>query len=138
MWFPDLGPCLYFTAPRFAGLRLIAVGWLEPGHPFDEGPPDESLLHALEYLFELHGHSFFCGGHLCGFCAAEAAERGNVESSFDSLPAGYRDLFITNHGGDGYYAVPELITHYIVKHGYQPPAEFREAIKCPRPLDLTR
>ena len=137
MWFPDLGPCLYFR-PLFTDLRLIAVGWLEPGHPFDEGLPDESLRHALEYLFQLHGHSCFCGAHICGFCAAEAAERGDLESSFDSLPSGYRDLFIASHRGDGYYAVPELITHYIAKHGYQPPAEFREAIEWPRPLDLTR
>jgi hypothetical protein len=101
------------------------------------GEPDHQLAGALDYIIRLHGRSFFAGGHGCGFCASAAAESGDLEQSFGDLPRGYKDTFIATKAGDAYFAVPELITHYMLEHRYAPPAELREALVWPQPLDLT-
>jgi hypothetical protein len=123
-WRADLSPCTYVFSE--AGDRVKAVGWLEPQQPYPRGGVDAAVLARLEELRRAPWEpDHFMGYHACGFCnplKREAASRRE--------DTGVYNLFIP---GPGFlYAAPELIVHYISKHGYAPPAEFQQAVlACP-------
>jgi hypothetical protein len=115
-WFQDLAECDYF---RDGKPSLRAVGWLQRGKPFPLGAMRPEVYAALtELAKEPWQPSTFLGWHTCDLCLSD-------------LPAtGCQNVFIP---GDGViYVCPELVTHYMNVHGYQPPVCFCDAVlKCP-------
>ena len=137
MHYPDLAPCEYFQGhPALAAAELVAVGWLEPGYPFARGQPDLALVETLVKLFGSYGRSFFAGGHACGLCLEAAGGPAAPAKALRNLPMGYKDLFLAIPNRAAFFAVPELITHYIAFHGYQPPEGLREALTWRPPVEL--
>lgn len=115
-WYPDLSMCSYF-GPEF-GACLLAVGWLERGHSFPTGSVDPAVYaRLLELLKNPWEPAITLGFHRCDLCL------------YEGVP-GKRNLFIP---ADGKVLVcPELITHYMNAHAYQPPEEFcRAVLACP-------
>jgi hypothetical protein len=71
-YFADLSPCTYFG--RYPGaaanLKLKAVGWLSPDHPYTKGTVSEAHLHGLLRLLVNPCEPFqFLGYQRCEFCA---------------------------------------------------------------------
>ena len=137
MYYADLAPCNYFQShPTLAGIRLLAVGWLEPGHDFLRGESDLELAEAVARLFRTHGRGFFAGGHHCGFCFEARGGVPALPESLTGLAVGFKDLFLAIPNEDAFFALPELISHYMTAHGYQPPPALREAVAWRPPVEV--
>jgi hypothetical protein len=124
-WYEDLSPCDYFG--KELAPRLIAIGWLESGHPFRRGPVAEALYSRLAELLANPWQPMVSAGlHSCSLCR------------FDQ-PAGTANVFVPGRGF--LYVAPQLVLHYIAAHEYSPPAEFEAAVlACPpmRSMDYLR
>jgi hypothetical protein len=114
--YEDLSPCDYFG--KMLPIRtLLAVGWLEPGHPYAIGNPGLEVWERLqEFRWQLAWQPLSpFGGHTCqlGSCRY---------MSFYS----HKNIFIPGKGV--VYVAPEGIVHYISCHDYMPPSEFCAAV----------
>ena len=115
-WYADLASCDYFPFSRPA---LRAIGWLERGKPFPTGNVQPGVYEALCQMETQPWEPVpVMGWHTCDLCLCEPAA------------SGCKNLFVP---GDGViYVCPELVTHYMSAHCYQPPACFCKAVlKCP-------
>jgi hypothetical protein len=132
MYFPDLTPCSYF--PIDPGGRLLAVGWLDPGHEYDRG---EVSLEFVRKLVELLADPWqpvtLLGWHDCGFCrltGGPSTFRLGPSADGPEVQVGIANVFVTGRGV--LYVAPSLILHYIDAHEYAPPAQFQQAVlACP-------
>ncbi|MEI8380511.1 MAG: hypothetical protein WCJ09_10300 [Planctomycetota bacterium] len=113
-FFPEMG-CASLVA---AGDHVRAVGWLHPDHPYPQGPVSAEFLARLKEFVARSGDSAeavyfgaFGGYHTCEFCG-----RANGIGNF-GVPR-----------GELLFVAPEMVVHYIEQHGYQPPAEFVDAV----------
>jgi hypothetical protein len=96
----------------------LAVGWLEPEFPYTQGTvvPEfaarlgEFTRRWFDSIEALNG-GVAMGYHTCRFC-----HRAHGSGTF-GVPA-----------GDTLYWCPELVAHYVERHGYAPPAEFVAAV----------
>ncbi|HLQ44815.1 MAG TPA: hypothetical protein VK137_08815 [Planctomycetaceae bacterium] len=116
-YYEDLSPCDYFGGR--CGTVLRSVGWLERGKSYCDGRVDEDVFRKLELLLRDAWQPVATAGlHDCDLCAITAEKSGT------------KNLFIPS---DGYiFVCPELITHYINAHHYQPPDSFCKAVvDCP-------
>ena len=113
---PDLSPCndLPVTADH-----ILAVGWLGDSATYPRGSTPERVYQRLRSFAKNPWQPFvFCGSHECGLCQFVGEQQGtaNIYIPFDGK----------------IYVAPELITHYINAHFYQPPPVFCEAVmECP-------
>lgn len=114
-WFEDLQACTYF---RGDCSRLLAVGWLEQGRPYSRGRCTPAFTARLEALLKAPWEpESFIGPHYCDFCPPRVA-------------SGYANLFVP--AADAVFVAPELVAHYIARHGYRPPDQFVSAVlACP-------
>jgi hypothetical protein len=115
-WYDDLA--------EWGDPSLRAVGWLERGYEFAQGPVDRHVYERLQELLKRPWEPVAAGGwHECDLCLYEGTH-------------GNRNLFIP---GSGFlYVSPELILHYMNAHGYKPPAEFCHAVlACPPMRSVT-
>lgn len=121
-WYDDLAECDYFGGHPAPSLR--AVGWLERGRAFAEGPVDRQVYERLQELLENPWEPMATAGvHACDLCLYKGA-------------LGKSNLFVPGHGF--LYVCPELIVHYMNAHGYRPPAEFCHAVlACPPMRSVT-
>jgi hypothetical protein len=111
MFLEDLSPMGY-GSHRYRE-QAVAVGWLEAGHPFPQGPTPPGFRHKLGQLCQ-NPFVLYRGFHVCDFCDKDGA-CGNGE--------------IHVAGADGVvFVAPALVEHYVVVHEYQPPAPFVEAV----------
>ena len=113
-FFPDMGRVSMVAA----GDHVRAIGWLHPEHPYTKGEVRPKFVARLKEFIarpSLSRDDFCfpgCGGlHTCEFCG-KAHGGGNF-----GLPC-----------GDVLFFFPDMIVHYIVAHGYAPPAEFVAAL----------
>jgi hypothetical protein len=120
----DLSPCTYVFSE--AGELVKSIGWLEPEEPYAKGAVDAAVVARLEELRKDPWEPDHCMGyHACGFCNPEKRS-----ASVRREDTGVYNLFIP--GAGFLYAAPELVIHYITKHGYSPPAGFQQAVlACP-------
>ena len=112
----DLAVCDHL--PRVAD-HILAVGWLGQGLPYSRGPTARDVFDRL-LLFAAQPWQpcVSMGVHECELCqfAGERVGSSNLYIPFDGK----------------IYVAPELITHYINAHYYQPPRVFCEAVlACP-------
>lgn len=141
MYFPDLSPCTYFPVP--ADGKLVAVGWLEPGHDFPRGEVSDGFVAKLVALLaDPWQPAVAAGRHPCGFCRLTGGPAGfrlGNRADQPEVRVGAANVFVP---GDGVlYAAPSLILHYLDAHGYAPPGEFQRAVLgCPpmRSMDYLR
>ena len=102
----------------------IALGWLHPDFALQQGKvPTEFLVRIKEFAarwcdsIAALGWGAAGGFHTCEFCGKALA------SGTFGVPSEKRLFY-----------VPEMITHYVEKHGYAPPADFIAAVlSCPLP-----
>jgi hypothetical protein len=121
-YFPDLSPCRYFNGLWLD--RLVAIGWLEPGHEYQKGEVSKDFLNALAILLKDPWEPLMAlGYHCCSFCRLKAEFSTYKDHE---LPLGARNVHII--GKDQLYIAPSLIEHYIESHEYQPPLEFQDAV----------
>jgi hypothetical protein len=116
-------------------LALVAVGWLEPEHPYVKGDVEERFFARLmELLVEPWQPFAAAGRHECRFCAFSGGP-GTVSyaarvGQHVNVSIGWANVFVP--GRDVLYMAPSTIAHYIDSHGYKPPAEFVDAVlACP-------
>lgn len=116
MFVEDLSTRAYFAD----GDKVRAVGWLEAGHAFPRGPVPDGFVAALKaHVAKAFQPVIFMGSHRCSLCAEEGRHC-----------RGHHNLLVPTAGL--LYVAPELVVHYIEDHGYQPPAEFLDAVlACP-------
>jgi hypothetical protein len=100
------------------GPHVRGIGWLSANHPYPKGRSSEAFIARLRALCERWGESVRAlhwpvagGPHTCELCN-DFRTAGNV-----GVPAGAA-LFVA----------PEMVAHYVEKHGYLPPQEFVDAV----------
>jgi hypothetical protein len=124
-YFPDLSPLAYF-GNDVAG-QLVAIGWLDEAHPYTQGEVSATFLGKLfELLIQPWAPGYLLGVHECPWCGEIARASYN-----DKIVAvGALNLYVP---GDRFlYLMPSLAAHYILAHGYAPPAAFQQAVlRCP-------
>ena len=124
MYYPDLSSCTYNGD---FGPEHIAVGWLDSVHPFPQGPVPAGLAERLVEL-SLHPAIQYRGLHDCEFCPpGQGRDVFACSAAGWQLRLGSAVVCVASRSGR-VYAVPTLISHYIATHGYQPPAEFIDAV----------
>lgn len=112
----DLEPC---NCLPVSADHILGVGWLENGRGFPTGP---TPVEVYEKLVEFSKHPWqpfaACGSHECSLCQFHGEKMGTA------------NMFFPFEGK--IYVCPELITHYINAHHYQPPSLFCDAVlACP-------
>ena|SRR5215471_6427489 len=119
-----------------AGLRLLAVGWIDGPDPFPTGASDPEVVSRLLGLGrECLIDEGTAGWHCCYYCGEdefddeEHPDYGSREGIWLSRPA---CPFGKGHHlvrfGDAVYMCPALLPHYVVVHGYRPPDVFVRAV----------
>jgi len=100
------------------GPHVRAIGWLSAKHPYPKGSVSETFRDRLRSFCARWDDSVRAlhwpvagGPHTCELCD-EFRAAGNF-----GVPAG-AILFVA----------PEMVGHYVEKHGYLPPKEFVEAV----------
>lgn len=127
MYYADLDEWLAMGAPPS---RLLAVGWLQPGRPFDQGDVDAGFFEALTALLrDPWQPASALGIHRCTFCRFSGGP-GLLEFRGNRVELGRQNLFVP--AAEVTFVAPSMIAHYVDCHGYAPPAEFRRAVlSCP-------
>jgi len=129
-YYADLSAYEY-TELEGDGEPHLNVGWLAAPHPFPTGTLKDEAIERLAIL-RANPVNQFRGSHPCDFCVAEFREQGLI--SGPALFTALRDAGalgngeIVIEGPRGWYHAPVLITHYVERHGYLPPADFVDAV----------
>jgi hypothetical protein len=112
MWIHDL-------APYAGSARCVAVGWLERGRTYSQGPALPDVFTKLEVLLTDPWQPAVSGGvHPCDLCW------------YRPEVVGANNVFVP--GESRVYVAPELILHYMNAHAYSPPDPFcRAVLECP-------
>lgn len=130
MYYKDFTICDYFRNDTWL-CRLIAVGWLEHGKPYDTGDVSQDVLSRLRELREefdkaLFPSTTFRGLHQCSICESTGHARALLDGS-------HVNLFIPHQGF--VFVAPGRVDHYIEVHGYLPPESFAlSVLQCHSPL----
>jgi len=136
MYFPDLSP---YTGsfPGVPGAASVNVGWLDAEHPFPQGPAPSGLVESLEWLGR-EPVNLMRGWHPCPFCLASLEASGELldgkvvyQRLNDWGALGNGEILVPGSGGRSYLA-PVMISHYVSRHEYLPPAEFSAAVLVAR------
>jgi hypothetical protein len=122
MYMPDMSPYTDESTER----ELLAVGWLEKGHPFTKGAVSEAFLDALFDACVNKQVNLMRGWHPCGLCS-NAPYPIKEHRNGINVSLGHSEIRVTDATGNQ-YASPQLIYHYVIHHQYQPPAKFIEAV----------
>ena len=137
-YYPDLALYDYLPETVPAGVNLLTVGWLEPGHEFPTAADgrdcglDPVFWQNLVTLAADHAVAVTRGVHGCRF-------RHLFEADFQyGAVYGTRVLYLGSAeirvvAADGRrLTAPTLVVHYVRDHGYQPPEAFVEAVTAMR------
>jgi hypothetical protein len=100
---------------------------LDEAHPYPQGQVSKAFLDKLfELLAKPWAPVYLLGYHDCPWCGED------YTAIYNGRPAkvGALNLFVP--GAGFLYVMPSLAAHYILAHGYAPPAEFQQAVlRCP-------
>lgn len=105
------------------GMAPLAVGFLQRKQPFESGDVNAKLVNKLLP---------FCATNIRVFGLPQAMpcpicnEKVSIEINGKMVRLGSAEIRII--GDEAIYAAPDLLPHYIEAHGYQPPAEFIDAV----------
>lgn len=101
---------------------VLMIGWIDERHPFPRGEIGDGALEKLRWLARHHPVNLTRGFHACPFCRAA----GSGELPRDAISM--QEVWIPRIGTGGFFAAPELVVHYIERHGYRPPDVFLAAV----------
>jgi len=133
MFFEDLAPYQYLCDEPGRPPDL-SVGWLDFAHPFTTGPVPAGLVSRLKEFCQLGTRNQMRGYHYCQFCDEEPVVPPRRPGQ-RAEPLGTAEIWVL--GLDGImYAAPDLIIHYIERHGYRPPDAFIAAVLRGEPAPL--
>jgi hypothetical protein len=106
--------------------RLVAVGWLDSGIPYNRG---ELRAEFVDRLREKCRDSVnrTRGLHRCTLCARNAESELQpataVCSESGDFVVGGAEIRVEGPSG-ARYASPDMIIHYVEEHGYCPPEDY--------------
>jgi hypothetical protein len=121
-YFKDFTVCTYFGTGDWL-CRLMAIGWIERGKPFDRGDAGTGWAERIRFLRQEFRSAFpewlFRGLHECSICGTWLEES-------------HVNLFVPHPGF--VFVAPGRIDHYMTAHRYLPPQSFLDALMaCPSP-----
>jgi hypothetical protein len=113
------------------GLKVLRVGWLDPGHPFSTTKAESALLQKLERFYEYRVNQTR-GVHICLLCPeskrkAKGPDANSATILRRKITLGSAEIRVPGRPGI-VYACPDLVYHYISDHDYHPPDQFIEAV----------
>ena len=121
-YFEDLSEYVYGKENES---NLVNIGWLDSKHPFKTGEVEPETALRVAKLCK-NPVSRMRGRQRCWMCS-EYPIREPFGGDGSVLTLGDAEIRIS--GRNKVYACPTLIYQYIVKHEYQPPEEFLEAVR---------
>jgi hypothetical protein len=99
-------------------VRAIAIGWLDPAHPYSVGSVGEDFVASLFEACRSNATARTRGWHECGFCSdggyPTIAARGS-----ESFPLGDAEVRVVAKNGT-WLVAPTLVLHYVTEHRYRP------------------
>jgi len=131
-YYPDLSPYEYLPDSVPAGVRIAAVGWLDPGRDFPTGAVEPEFLANLVTLAAGHVSAVTRSVHGCRLphLFDDNFQYGAVYGS-RILHLGHAEIRVVAADG-GWLSAPDLVVHYVRDHAYAPPPEFVEAVLAMR------
>jgi hypothetical protein len=111
-FFEDLTPYNYLQ-PEEERAGTVNIGWLDRRRRFPTGETSGEFRAKLLSLCRQRVKQTR-GFHACPFCKSRERPRGSAE--------------VRVIGRGRVYAAPELVYHFVEKHGYRPPDEFIAAV----------
>lgn len=120
--YPDLTS--YNHAPQFAAGAPLNVGWLGSDTQWAATPPSSELLDALWAVTQVVVAPSR-GFHFCELCGKE--EVITAQRLGERLLLGHAEIRVFGGAGE-VYAAPDMLFHYVERHGYPPPAAFVRAL----------
>jgi hypothetical protein len=127
-YYADLTPYSYLPEAVPEGTTVLNIGWLDGEHPFPTGQPPERFAERLGVLCAEHPVVRTRGAHWCELCTEEEADYPVVEDVDGTAVAlGSAEIRVADPAGV-VLAAPDLVYHYVIKHGYLPPEPFIEAV----------
>lgn len=130
MYIKDLDPYCYDLGGRVVR-NTACVGWLEHvvPPPIEKSPSRESELgKTLLELGRRWAVNRYRGTHYCTICPVPADEFILREDGEKPLLLGAAELWIPSADRKIVFVAPDLVFHYLVDHGYVPPADFVLAV----------
>jgi hypothetical protein len=127
-FYRDLSPFRYHDR---AGLQsAVNIGWLSP---FRYCPTGRTTPEFRDKLFELcdEPQVRHCGCHPCLLGLCILTPRFGITASLNGRDAYLGCGIIVVRGTADTYAAPNLIYHYVTRHGYRPPKGFIDAVLTP-------
>ncbi|GAA0473437.1 hypothetical protein Aca07nite_56790 [Actinoplanes capillaceus] len=131
-YFDDLSPHTYLPHARDWGRTVLSVGWLDASHEHRTGPTPEDFRSALlrQCTKEKYRVAQTRGFHRCNLPPCDKSEFWppiTVATAKGEIPLGSAEIRVEAKDGV-VFAAPNLIYHYVIEHGYQPPDDFVEAL----------
>lgn len=141
--------------------KVINVGWLDKGMPYVKGSISDDLVRKLKDVTFLDlrvaderkrgvfdkkaavlVHLMHVRGapHPCPFCSQENGvislkpDGQEVYKGDREMVLGKNEICIPSVRKGYFFSFPTMLYHYVVEHGYLPPAEFLESVEQ---FDLT-
>jgi hypothetical protein len=135
VYLADGEPYLSTYASVRSQVRALAVGWLDPSHPYPVGNVDDEFLGHLFEACRTHAVARTRGWYRCPFCRSEAGVEPpaptTVARGGEFLPVGDAEIRVVTKDGT-WLVAPTLVLHYVLEHAYRPPPEFVEAVTSSR------
>ena len=100
--------------------KIVAIGYLSIDEEFEKGEVSNNFLTKLKVLWNEGMTLGSMGSHECEFCIDEGNYKNRGLSSSEKV--------LIDKENKIKYLFPEMIFHYITKHGYKPPKEFIEFV----------
>ncbi|MGW1062218.1 DUF7919 family protein [Micromonospora rubida] len=133
MYYADLSAYEYDSLAGSCSM-VLNVGWLDISEPFTSGTVPVEFLQRLSLLVK-SPINLTRGSHPCTFCLAELRSNSRDEMDGKLVIQTLRSLGGLGNGeivvvdeNDVCHVAPMLISHYVERHGYQPPSEFVDAV----------
>jgi hypothetical protein len=130
MYYSDLSPYHYITQRGSSvsedAAPALNIGWLDSAHPFPQAKPSPEFVARL-WAFCRTPINTMLGFHECPFCDDDPRMYLTIEQNGEKVGFGHAEIWIFGREGKT-YAAPTLISHYVVRHHYNPPAEFNQAV----------
>lgn len=128
MYFQDLTNYSYYLGFEISEVKN--VGWIDAEHPYQKGSAPEAFVEKLRTLIggtemlDVHVN-MIRSVHPCNLCGETNVQ---VNGATRPILLGSSEIWIPSTSGNGYFAAPSMILHYMEVHEYLPPENFIEAV----------
>jgi hypothetical protein len=134
-YYSDLSPYTYL--PRTVPASVVArnVGWLSGLRRFPRGEVPAEFTEALGELCRDEPRARTRGVHRCRLChrlGAGGPSPLSVDIGGRPVPLGTAEVRVAAAGSGEWLIAPDLVHHYVTRHGYRPPDVFAEAVLARR------